>query len=164
MHDDIKIPENFPYRDILFLGRPLHDKYDPFLIEHPPMPASRWAKIYAPFDALRGFQEAIASKQVLYENRHEPDVDGYAELDQQIRLLKTLVPGPGAARQNRVKVSITYYKPCQDIDSAAYGSMGTYKTITGICWNVDTDESDMIRVGQEDIRIRDIRNIEISNP
>ena len=61
----MQMPAGFKYRDIFMRGRPRHEKYDSFYIKHPPMPASRWAKIFAPFDALYGFDERIASKKVV---------------------------------------------------------------------------------------------------
>ena len=57
----IKIPENFKYRDVFLKGKPCHDKHSTFYAKHPPMPPSRWAKIFSPFDALRGFSDAITS-------------------------------------------------------------------------------------------------------
>ena len=57
------MPPAFRYRDVFLKGRPRHDVPDPFSLRHPPMPASRWAKIFAPFDALKGFEEAIRLKE-----------------------------------------------------------------------------------------------------
>ena len=54
------MPSSFKYKDVFIKGRPQHYGWDEFTIKHPPMPASRWAKIFAPFDALKGFNEAIA--------------------------------------------------------------------------------------------------------
>ena len=63
------MPANFQYRDVAVKGRPEHRGWDSFTIRHPPMPASRWAKIYAPFDALKGFDEAIeAQEEALVES------------------------------------------------------------------------------------------------
>ncbi len=59
----MSMPSDFKYRDIFLRGRPVHGSQDRFLLKHPPMPASRWAKIFAPFDALRGFDEAIAFEE-----------------------------------------------------------------------------------------------------
>ena len=57
------LPEGFPYLDVLQKGRPVQQKTDPFRIRHPSMEVSRRAKIFAPFDALRGFDtDDLASK------------------------------------------------------------------------------------------------------
>ena len=54
------MPANFRYREVALRGRPQHKGWDAFSIKHPPMPASRWAKIFSPFDALKGFSEMLA--------------------------------------------------------------------------------------------------------
>ena len=63
------MPVNFRYREVFLRGKPRHDRCDPFRIRHPSMDRRKRAKIFAPFDALRGFSEAVASKDVLYEDR-----------------------------------------------------------------------------------------------
>ena len=59
----LQMPAGFKYKDVFLKGRPVHDKYSRFYAKHPPMPPSRWAKIYSPFDALKGFREAIGSME-----------------------------------------------------------------------------------------------------
>ena len=54
------MPAGFRYREVFLRGKPAHDRYDAFRVRHPQMPASRRAKIFAPFEALRGFDEALA--------------------------------------------------------------------------------------------------------
>ncbi len=56
---NIPFPDGFKYREVFLKGRPLHEKTDPFRIRHPAMEAGRRAKIFAPFDALRGFRSAL---------------------------------------------------------------------------------------------------------
>ena len=53
------MPDDFRHRDLFCAGRPVHEKYDEFWLRHPPMDLGRRAKIFAPFDALRGFSEAL---------------------------------------------------------------------------------------------------------
>ena len=59
------MPANFRYRDVFLKGKPRHDRYDPFRIRHPGMDRRKRAKIFAPFDALKGFREAVAAQEVL---------------------------------------------------------------------------------------------------
>ena len=59
---DIPMPENFRYRHALDGGKPQHEKTDPFRIRHPSMDVKKRAKIFAPFDALKGFGDAIAAQ------------------------------------------------------------------------------------------------------
>lgn len=56
------MPADFAYRDVFLKGRPQHQKTDPFGIRHPCMDLGKRAKIFAPFDALRGFSAAIMAE------------------------------------------------------------------------------------------------------
>ena len=38
-------------------------------MQRPKMPIKERAKIFAPFDALRGFRELLATEEVVYEDR-----------------------------------------------------------------------------------------------
>ena len=50
----------FRYQKVYDKGKPVHDKYDSFSIKHPPMDLSKRAKIFSPFDALKGFNEELS--------------------------------------------------------------------------------------------------------
>ena len=67
------------YRKVLEKGRPIHTKGDDFYIKHPPMDLSRRAKIFSPFDALKGYDEAIAATiaehNAMYEGTGSDDTD-----------------------------------------------------------------------------------------
>ena len=65
-------PEGFRYSEVLRRGRPVHDPLDPFTVRHPAMPLSRRAKIFSPFDALRGFGDAITAKAEEHDAQGEP--------------------------------------------------------------------------------------------
>ena len=56
---DSNFPSSFKYKSVLEKGKPVHDKYDSFSIRHPAMDLSRRAKIFSPFDALKGFNEEL---------------------------------------------------------------------------------------------------------
>ncbi len=51
---------SFRYQRVYEKGKPKHNKSDSFFIKHPPMELSRRARIFNPFDALKGFSETIA--------------------------------------------------------------------------------------------------------
>ena len=53
------MPPDFKYKNVYLRGRPVHYFGDDFSVKHPPMSVSKWAKIFSPFDALRGFGDAI---------------------------------------------------------------------------------------------------------
>ena len=141
------MPADFRYRDVFLKGKPRHDYNDPFLIRHPRMPAGRRAKIFAPFDALRGFNEAVAAKNVIYKEQIILSPEEQEELDRRFSILRGLTFNGRMARANRVQVSVTYYEACKDVNHEAYGSRGQYKTVTGICRNVDVEVTKTILLG-----------------
>ena len=53
------MPSSFAHQEALQHGRPKHCRNDEFWIRHPPMDQGHRAKIFAPFDALRGFDFRI---------------------------------------------------------------------------------------------------------
>ena len=69
-------PIDFRYRDAYLKGRPCHDRFDPFRLRHPSMKPSRRAKLFSPFDALRGFGEALACVKELSEPLCSDPEDG----------------------------------------------------------------------------------------
>ena len=60
---EMGMPEDFSYREVFRKGKPQHDRGSLFRARHPQMEAGRRAKIFAPFDALRGFSEAVAGEE-----------------------------------------------------------------------------------------------------
>ena len=56
------MPAGFRYRDVFLKGRPQHDRFDSFRIRHPQMDVGKRAKIFAPFDALEGFSDALEDR------------------------------------------------------------------------------------------------------
>ncbi len=154
------MPADFRYREVFLKGKPQHGRYDPFSIRHPQMNTGHRAKIFAPFDALKGFGEAVASKDVPYENRKEPDPEKKDELDRRLDILHNLTWNGRMARENHVSVSVTYYVPCSDENSEAYGLRGQYHTVTGICMNVDPDATKTVRVDRTVIEFEDILWVE----
>ena len=153
------MPANFRYMAVLSKGMPEHDRWDSFRLKHPSMPAGKWAKIFSPFDALRGFNEAVAAKEVLYEFKRELSDEEREELDRRLSILQRLTYNGKVARENKVSASITYYVPCGDKDHSAYGYRGQYITVSGIVWNVDTAVTHSVLIGDQRIRFSDIVDI-----
>ena len=58
------------YRKVYERGKPKHSPFDDFSIKHPAMDLSRRAKIFSPFDALKGFNEEIASTEQSFESNY----------------------------------------------------------------------------------------------
>ncbi len=132
------MPADFRYREIAQKGRPQHICLDAFTMKHPPMPSSRWAKIFSPFDALKGFGEAVASKDVQYVRRRELSEDEEAELSRRVSILHDLTQTSKMARANTIHVTVRYYVPCADEENFAYGIAGSYVTVTGTILRIDS--------------------------
>lgn len=143
------MPADFRYREVAVKGRPQHKIWDAFSIKHPPMPASRWAKIFSPFDALKGFSEAVSSKEIQYVSRIELDADAEAELSGKLKILHNLTWNGRMARANHVMVSLKYFVPCQDENNFAFGNAGQYETVTGMVLRVDTEVRKEITIQTE---------------
>lgn len=154
------MPPGFRYRDVFYKGKPCHNRYDYFLAKHPRMDIGRRAKIFSPFDALKGFSEAVAAKEELYVSRKELNEEDKAELDRRVGILKNFTKNSRMARENKILATITYFVPCADPDSSSYGCKGQYKTISGIVFKVDTDASRSILIGTALIPFADIMSIE----
>ena len=68
------------------------------------------------------------------------------------------------ARANRVYVTVTYYEACNDINHEDYGLRGQYRTVSGICRNVDAEVTNTILIGETRISLEDVKKIEIESP
>ncbi len=154
------MPENFRYREVLVRGMPRHAPEESFSVRHPKMDVGRRAKIFAPFDALTGFGDAVASKDILYEERSEPGPEETRELDRRLHILAELIPDAAAARKNRVRITVTRFVPCGDREHDAWGRKGRYLQITGICRGVDVLTQRMLLLDTDRIPLEDIRAIE----
>ena len=160
------MPSTFKYRDVFLKGKPRHNALDAFTIRHPPMPASRWAKIFSPFDALKGFDEAIGSKEVRYVDRVELEEDEKRDLDHRLFILRGYTFNSRLARANRVMVTVRYFVPCADQD--AFGpEKGRYETASGMVLNVDEFHETMTLQEENSkavIDFADLLSIEPENP
>lgn len=152
------MPAAFPFKDLFFRGRPQHDRYDTFRIRHPEMDHTHRAKIFAPFDALAGFDEAIASKEIVYETKRQLSETEKEKLNARLQELYSLTYNGPAARKNQPYAVITYFIPCSDKNSFAYGAEGTYNTISGTVEKIDMHNDNIIIDGQG-IPLEDVTEI-----
>ena len=156
----MSMPDGFRYREVFMKGKPQHEMFDKFSVKHPKMDVGKRAKIFAPFDALKGFNEAIADKEIPYVRQKELSDEDKAKLDHQLNVLHNLTYNSRLARQNLVTVTVTYFEPCSDPNSEAYGIKGLYQTVTGICWKVDLEIRQEILVGSQKLSLKKISLIE----
>ena len=155
------MPASFAHKEAFLHGRPKHRKYDDFWRRHPPMNTGHRAKIFAPFDALRGFDFCIMSKEVQYTERLELSETQKEQLDHQLARLQSLTHNGRAARENHPAAEVTYFEACTDPENFAYGKGGQYKTITGIVSKVDTIVSRVITIDGQVISLDTVSEITI---
>ena len=105
------------------------------------------------------FHNAIyQSKETPYCDRRILSEGEREELDKKLAALRQLTYNSKAARRNRPQITVQYFSPCTDENSFAYGTGGTYETMSGICKKVD-DISGMLTIDGQSIPIDDIVSI-----
>lgn len=147
------------YADIINLPGPHRDEL--FLRRHPRMPLSQRAKIFKPFVALEGYDQAVRNQNILYEPRRELDPEERYALNTRLRRLAQLVRNGKAVRENPVHVKMEYFTVCTDSWNDAYGREGLYKTLTGRLLRVDPVHQE-ITIEDRIIPFSDIYRIERS--
>ena len=157
---NILIPKGFRYSEVLRRGKPVHEKFDSFSIKHPSMPLEKRAKIFSPFDALKGFNEAISSKDVIYEYRKTLSDEEIRILDQKLCLLRELTMNSNAAREGSITVEVTYFSCLEDPNLQK--AKGNYLTYRGILKKVN-DFSRML-ILNDDTKIPIDEIISINSP
>ena len=149
------------YRIALAAGRPKHTRCDDFSLRHPPMQLEQRAKIFSPFSALRGFEQAIDEKRCLYVEKRELNEEEQAALDQTLRFLHERTANLRMAKENAVRATVTYYVPCADESHEAYGCRGSYERFEGIVWRVDPLLRGTLLIGEREIELDDVASIKI---
>ena len=141
--------------------------WDAFTIKPPPMPTSRWAKIFSPFDALKGFDEAIGSKEIKYLDKVELDEDEKRVLNHKLSILHGYTFNGRMARANRIFVTVEYFVLCADQDNFAFDlEQGRYEKVTGMVLSVDDVRESITLLGETGkavIDFEDILDIEPEN-
>lgn len=160
----MEMPQNFKYRDALLKGKPQHSRCDPFTIRHPRMDVGKRAKIFAPFAALKGFEDEVASKEVRYVPQAELSAEDAAELNRRLDILHNLTWNSRMARANHIEISVFFFVPIVTFENEPNGKTGLYKTVTGICRRVDPDVERIIQIDNEIISFDSIVSIDSLQP
>ena len=159
----MELPVERKYRGAFERCRPEHEPRDDFSIRHPKMQLSQRAKIFSPFAALRGFEEAIDEKLERYVDKRELTEEEQAALDRILTELYEQTRNLRAAREKPVRATVTFYVPCPDENHEAYGLRGSYETLTGRVWKVDPVLTKTLRIGEAVIEFADIAEIRIQD-
>lgn len=149
------------YRDYVYKELPQHCVDDDFSIRHPKMKLSQRAKIFSPFAALRGFDEAIESKLETYVSKSELTDEDQERINRVLQELVELAGNSREAREHPVSVTVTFYVPCQDENHEAYGLRGQYQTVTGMLRKIDPLILRALQVDETVIEFSDILEIRI---
>jgi hypothetical protein len=150
----------FAYDDIIGLRRPAHDG-DAFSRRHPKMAQLNRAKIFAPFAALSGYDEAVRSKQVPYVPRRQRDAEEMRALNRALKVLERATRTGTLARRNRVVARVEYFEVCRDSNHEAFGRDGLYHALTGVVWRVDPVGRVLV-IGERTLPFADIHGITLS--
>ena len=152
------MPVGFRYTKVYGRGKPEHTGSDPFRLKHPPMDLGRRAKIFAPFDALKGFREAVAAEEIGYSARPVLSEEALEALNYRLSALFELL-SVNEPHSGPVPVTVSYFAPCGEEgtggagkiagDSAGNtgngelsesGAAGLCRTETGLLFRVDPEE------------------------
>ncbi len=121
------------YADMIYLQRPASRRIR--------MDIGHRAKQFAPFAALKGFEESVRKKEIIYESKKILSEDKRCEIDRKLRLITY-----------GMKIQVTFFKESQENPGK-----GQYNTVDGI---VDFyDPSIYLRIGDDEINIMDISEI-----
>ena len=156
------MPQDFKYCDIFQKGRPRHERLDDFSVRHPKMDVGKRAKIFAPFDALRGFNFAIREKDVRYTDRPELGREALRELNRMLELLYQRTRSTRQVREEPVALTVTCFVLCEDSRHEACGRQGQILTLSGVCRGVDPDLTRTLRLDDRQIPFEDILKIEFT--
>ena len=149
------------YQRALSRGRPKHSRCDDFSLKHPRMQLSQRAKIFSPFSALTGFEEAIEEKVQVYVEKRELNDEEQEALEAALLRLHDLTKNLRMAKENRVTAAVTFFVPCADANHEAYGRGGCYERYTGTVWKVDPILTKSLLIGDRTIEFSELAEIVI---
>ena len=125
------------------------------------MALEKRAKIFSPFAALRGFEEAVDSKRRLYAEKRELSDEEQEALNRTLTRLYELTRSSRLVKEHAVRASVRFYVPCADENHEAYGCRGSYETAEGVVRKVDPVLRKSILIGEREIELADIEGITI---
>ena len=149
------------YLRALSRGRPRHGRCDDFSLKHPRMLLSQRAKIFSPFAALKGFEDAIDEKVQVYVEKRELNDEEQEALETALSRLHDLTANLRAAKENRITATVTWFVPCADENHEAYGRGGSYERYTGTVWKIDPILTKSLLIGDRTIEFSELAEIVI---
>jgi hypothetical protein len=135
------------YDDIIHMDYPLKSSD---IIKHPRMQVEDRAKIFAPFAALKGYEEAIAAKQKVVVPRIELSEEAKEYLDLQLGKIERLL----LSGQHPI-ITVVYFQK----DKVSNEDGGEYIQFTGLVARLD-QTSRILQIVEKRLRLEDIYGIE----
>ena len=135
------------YDDIINCSRPKSDRI--------PMAVADRAKIFMPFAALKGYDEAVDDKKKLYTKRIELTDERKEELDRQIYILKE-----GLMKGEKIEVDINYFVKDESASIEKKEKVGKYIDIIGEVAKIDEFKK-RIKIMDQYINIENIFEITV---
>lgn len=135
------------YDDIINIEYPLKSSD---VIKHPRMQVEDRAKIFAPFAALKGYEEAIAAKQKIVVPRIELSEESKDYLDSQLGKIEKLL-----TNEQHPIITVVYFKK----DKVSNEDGGEYIQFTGMVAKFD-QTSRILQIVEKRFRLEDIYRIE----
>ena len=137
------------YEDIINCSRPKSDRI--------PMAVADRAKIFMPFAALKGYDEAVDDKKKLYTKRIELTEERKEELDRQICLFKISI-----TKGEQLEAIIKYFEIDERASIEKKEDVGKYIAIIGEVSRVDEFRR-RIKINEKYKGMEDILEIKKSN-
>lgn len=149
-NNPLSLKETHKYDDIINMSYPLEcsDK-----IKHPRMRVEDRAKIFAPFAALKGYEEAIAARERIVVPRIELSEESKEYLDGQLKRIEQLL----AAGQHPM-VTVVYFQR----NKAVVEDFGEYIKLTGMVARLE-QTSRILQIIEKRLHFEDIYKIEIED-
>lgn len=135
------------YADLLSLEYPLQNSN---VRKHPRMSNSERAKIFAPFAALKGYEEAIAAKQHILVSKITLTEEARNELDRKLSLLTNEL-----SSGNHPVVEVVYFEKSPLSDSE---DEGNYVSFTGMVAKY-FDSAHTLQIVDRKIELKNIRSL-----
>ena len=142
------------YASIAQQQRPQH-QWDDFSIKHPKMSRAGRAKIFMPYDALKGYKEAVREKERLFENKRQLSGEETEKINTRLACLVNVCASRRATGQPPPSVSVRYFTevPLSDEDillgADPCAVRGYYLNVTGIVRKISQFEKYLIVDGKK---------------
>ena len=133
------------YDDIINLERPKSNR--------PSMSRADRAKIFMPFSALKGYEEAIEEKQKLTMERVVLSEEQKEELDRKLKVLAEMIP-----KGIKPVIKVSYFQTDFKISSEENRELGKYIEISGKLKKIDVIY-EVLSLEEMNIKMKDILDI-----